>query len=82
MTVMMYSLQCKEEGIGYHHSCKVGFYCFNLPADSRALFSMEDLKKVGIGSLQDVGDQLVDIFRNKLKLTDIAFRLDQFVHPV
>ena len=41
---------------------------------------MEDLKKVGIGSLQDVGDQLVDIFRHKLKLTDIASRLDQFVH--
>jgi hypothetical protein len=43
---------------------------------------MEDLKKVGIGSLQDVGGHLVDIFRNKLKLTDIASRLDQFVHPV
>ena len=43
---------------------------------------MEDLKKVGIGNLQDVGDQLVEIFRNKLKLTDIASRLDNFVHPM
>ena len=43
---------------------------------------MDDLKKVGIGSLQDVGDQLVEIFHNKLKLTDIASRLEHFVHPV
>ena len=41
---------------------------------------MEDLKKVGIGGLQDVGDQLVDIFLHKLKLSDIASRLENFVH--
>lgn len=41
---------------------------------------MDDLKKVGIGGLEDVGEQLVDIFRNRLKLTDIAAGLDKFIH--
>ena len=40
----------------------------------------QKLESVGVASPQDVGDWLVDVFRNKLDQNELADRLHDFVH--
>ena len=40
----------------------------------------QKLESVGVASPQDVGDWLVDVFRNKLDQNELADRLHGFVH--
>ena len=42
--------------------------------------NIENFKKVGIKSPQDIGDELVKIFRNKLDQKSLADRLSEFIH--
>jgi len=38
------------------------------------------LRSVGVGSPHDVGDWLVEVFRNKLDQNELAERLHTYVH--
>ena len=38
------------------------------------------LGEVGVSSLCDVGDWMVDVFRNELDQNELAERLDTFIH--
>ena len=42
--------------------------------------SIENFKKVGIKSPQDIGDELVKVFSNKLDQKSLADRLSEFIH--
>ena len=48
--------------------------------DTDSRLTAEGLRKVGICSPRDVGEWLVDTFRNKLEQSDLADRLDQYVY--
>ena len=71
-------MQEKEEKLGRHPSRTMEFYCFHRDSDSSV--EMESIKAVGIGTPLDVGEWLVDTFRNKLDQSDLANRLSVFLH--
>lgn len=64
------------ESLGRHPSRKMNFYSFYKPPDSTV--TEEELKKVGIGSVHNVGRWLVETFETKLDQKDLADRLNTF----
>lgn len=63
--------------LGSHPSRTVRFYCFHI--SSRSTLTPEELKKVEIGSPQDVGCWLVDTFKDKLDQHELAEKLNDFI---
>ena len=64
--------------LGHHHSRTVEMCYFRQEPDST--LKPEYLREVGIKSPQDVGDWLVKTFRNKFDQTELAKKLDHFIH--
>ncbi len=76
------SLQETRGKLGSVPSRTVRFFSFSQDRDS-VLNTDEGrrrLRDMGIGSPQDVGDWLVEVFRKDFRLEALADRLDSFIH--
>ena len=70
------------EKLGSVPSRTVRFFSFSQDKDSvlNDKDGRQTLKDVGIGTLLEVGDWLVDVFRNRFGQEELADGLHQFVH--
>ena len=63
-------------------SHKVQFFSFN--QDWGSILNSEEgrekLREVGIGTVADVGEWLVGVFRDRFDQEDLADRLESFIH--
>ena len=69
--------QQAEEKVGRHPSRKMNYYCFDLSNGDRSL-TLKALKEVEVFSTRDVGEWLVQTFRDKLDQGDLAEKLKEY----
>ena len=75
-------IQYVKERLQLVPSCTVKYFSFCQDRDS-VLNSPEGrqrLGEVGVNSPRDVGEWMVDVFKNKLDQNELAERLDTFIH--
>ena len=79
---IFYFTQRVEEKLGQNPSHTVGYFSFCQDRDSvlNTPEGRQQLKDAGISCPQDVGDWLVDVFKNKLDQAELAERLHDFIH--
>ena len=55
----------------------LSYYCFHLPDIQKS--RKEDLKQAGVLGVEDVGDQVAKLFKQK-NMTDLSIRLRGYQH--
>ena len=66
-----------KEEVGHHPSLTTDLYCLHMPFDT--VVTRDDLKEVGIRSPWDVGEHLVETFKQKIKQQKLAEELQAFI---